>query len=230
MELNRIVFIGRTFEEYMAMFSLSMDELQGKKVLDCPAGACSFTAAGGQQGLDITACDIAYCHEGEALAAKGKLDVKHAMESVEQAREQYVWDYFRSVADLAEHRTRALSDCAAHMAAHPERYVPAVLPKLPFQDGEFDLILSAHFLFTYSDRLDKRFHLQVIEELLRVAKEEIRIFPLVSLAGNRYEHLEEIINILHERGCETEEIRVPYEFQRNAHSMLKIRKNRPSIV
>lgn len=44
LELDRIVFIGRTFEEYLNMFSLSLDELRGKRILDCPAGACSFTA------------------------------------------------------------------------------------------------------------------------------------------------------------------------------------------
>lgn len=46
LDLERIVFIGRTFEEYLDMFSLSEEELQGKKILDCPAGACSFTSIG----------------------------------------------------------------------------------------------------------------------------------------------------------------------------------------
>ncbi len=30
-DLERIVFIGRTFEEYMAMFSLSTEEMEGKR-------------------------------------------------------------------------------------------------------------------------------------------------------------------------------------------------------
>ncbi len=44
LDLERIIFIGRTYEEYMDMFSLSEEELKGKKILDCPAGTCSFTA------------------------------------------------------------------------------------------------------------------------------------------------------------------------------------------
>jgi hypothetical protein len=64
LDLERIVFIGRTFEEYLNMFSLSVKDLKGKKILDCPAGACSFTALGNKSGLDITACDIAYYHFG----------------------------------------------------------------------------------------------------------------------------------------------------------------------
>ncbi len=38
LDLERIIFIGRTYQEYMDMFLLSEKELQGKKILDCPAG------------------------------------------------------------------------------------------------------------------------------------------------------------------------------------------------
>ncbi|UQZ73222.1 SAM-dependent methyltransferase [Niallia circulans] len=224
LDLERIVFIGRTFEEYMEMFSLSLEELEGKKILDCPAGACSFTAIGKQKGLEVTACDIAYYHPGELLANKGRKDLEHAMESVEKAKEQYVFDYFKDVKDLAQHRTQALNDCAADMKENPGCYIPVTLPSLPFESEQFDLILSAHFLFTYGDRLNKVFHLDVIAELLRIAKEEIRIFPLVDLTGNRYEHLDEIVKILKNNGHDVEEVRVPYEFQRNANTMMKIKK------
>lgn len=224
LDLERIVFIGRTFEEYMAMFSLSIDELEGKKILDCPAGACSFTAVSQQKGLDVTACDIAYYHPGEALAHKGKKDLDHAMERVEKAKAQYVFEYFDDVADLARHRARALRDCAADMKERPDRYVPVTLPPLPFKSDQFDLILSAHFLFTYGDRLDRAFHLDALEELLRVAKEEVRLFPLVDLSGSRYEHLDEIVTMLESQGYQVEERSVPYEFQRNANTMMSIRK------
>ncbi|AZV43014.1 SAM-dependent methyltransferase [Peribacillus asahii] len=40
----------------------------------------------------------------------------------------------------------------------------------------------------YADRLDYQFHIKMINELLRVTKEEIRIFPLIDLEGKRYEH------------------------------------------
>ncbi|WP_445491292.1 SAM-dependent methyltransferase [Niallia sp. 03133] len=225
LDLERIVFIGRTFEEYMAMFSLSIEELEGKKILDCPAGACSFTAISRQKGLDVTACDIAYYHSNEELANKGEKDLKHAMESVEKAKKQYVFDYFQNVEDLAQHRERALIDCTVDMKQNSERYIPVTLPSLPFENEQFDIILSAHFLFTYGDRLDIAFHMEVMEELIRVAKEEIRIFPLVDLIGNRYEHLDEMVKKLQIKGLQVEEIRVPYEFQQNANTMMKIRKN-----
>lgn len=38
LDLSRIVFIGRTFEEYVKMFDLSAEQMAGKRILDCPSG------------------------------------------------------------------------------------------------------------------------------------------------------------------------------------------------
>jgi hypothetical protein len=224
LDLERIIFIGRTFEEYLDMFSLSVEELKGKKILDCPAGACSFTAVGNKSGLNVTACDIAYYHAGEDLKNKGIQDIEYAMEHMQKARSNYIWDYFKDIEGLRNHRLSALKDCSKDMRESSERYVPVTLPSLPFKDGEFDVLLSAHFLFMYADRLNYQFHLTTLNELLRVTKEEIRIFPLVDLEGKRYEHLDKLISYLDENGCTVKEVKVPYEFQANANSMLIINK------
>lgn len=224
LDLERIVFIGRTFEEYLDMFSLSKEELEGKKVLDCPAGACSFTGVGNKQDLNITAADIAFYHSKEDLYNKGLQDIEHAMELMEKAKNNYIWDFFKDVEGLRKHRLSALKDCANDMRESSERYIPVTLPSLPFKDAEFDLLLSAHFLFMYADQLDYQFHIKTLDELLRVTKKEIRIFPLVDLEGQRYEHLDKIITYLSGNGCIAEEVKVPYEFQVNANSMLKIKK------
>src|SRR5688572_3032505 len=126
------------------MFSLSVETLKGKKILDCPAGACSFTAVGNKSGLDVTACDIAYYYSGEDLKNKGLQDIEHAMENMKKAKSNFVWDYFKDVEGLRKHRLSALKDCANDMRESSERYVPVTLPSLPFQDEEFDILLSAH--------------------------------------------------------------------------------------
>jgi hypothetical protein len=76
----------------------------------------------------------------------------------------------------------------------------------------------------YADRLDYQFHITTINELLRVTQEEIRIFPLVDLEGKRYVYLDKLISYLADNGCTVEEVKVPYEFQANADSMLIIKK------
>ncbi|WP_163530165.1 class I SAM-dependent methyltransferase [Halobacillus ihumii] len=224
LDLEKVIFIGRTYEEYMKMFSLSEDLLEGKKILDCPAGACSFTSVGQKKGLNITACDIVYDHSLEDLKSKGQEDIAHTMEHMEKAKTNYIWDYFKNIHHLKEHRQRALNDCAADMGENSQRYIPVDLPHLPFKDKEFDILLSAHFLFTYADRLDFQFHLDTLKELLRVTKEEIRIFPLVDLEGNKYKHLDKVIRYLIDNDCLVKEVEVPYEFQAQANSMLKIKK------
>jgi len=78
----------------------------------------------------------------------------------------------------------------------------------------------------YADWLDYQFHIETLNELLRVTKEEIRIFPLVDLEGKRYKHLEKLKSYLADKGCKVEKVNVPYEFQKNANSMLKIKKDR----
>lgn len=226
LDLERIVFIGRTFEEYLDMFSLSVDSLKGKKILDCPGGACSFSAIGKKLDLDITSCDIAYFYGSEDLKEKGLQDIQHAMNSMEKAKENYKWDYFNNIEELRKHRLRALEDCMEDIVRFSERYIPVTLPSLPFNKAEFDLILSAHFLFTYAERFDYHFHLKTINELLRVTKEEIRIFPVVDLEGKRYEHLDKIIDYIIGRGYRVKEVEVAYDFQKNANSMLVIRKDR----
>jgi hypothetical protein len=101
------------------------------------------------------------------------------------------------------------------------RYVTASLPNLPFRDGQFDLALVSHLLFLYSEQLDLAFHRAAIDELLRVAR-EVRIFPLLTLDGNRSSHVDPICRRLEERGFWTEIESVPYEFQRGGHEMVRI--------
>lgn len=224
LDLSRIVFIGRTFDEYMLMFNLSKNELLERRILDCPAGACSFTAVANQLGADVTATDIAYFHPSKQLAAKGREDIEHTLLHLENARSNYLWDYFKSVQELKNARTQSLRAWLNDFRQSPNRYIPSTLPVLPFNDQEFDLTLSAHFLFLYADRLNYEFHLQTIQELMRVSKEEIRIFPAVDLSSQRYEHWEKLCAFIHSQGWEAEEVQVPYEFQRKANSMVKLKK------
>nr|WP_193603784.1 SAM-dependent methyltransferase [Niallia nealsonii] len=225
LDLDRIVVIGRSYDEYVDMFKLSDKELAGKKILDCPAGACSFTAIANSKGFNNTAADIAYDHSEDDLYHKGLKDIQHAVEQMKAAKNNYVWNYFDDIGALHKHRLKALTDSTADRKKFPDRYIPATLPSLPFCDNEFDVILSAHFLFMYDDRLDETFHFQTIEEFLRVARQEVRIFPLVDLKGKRSIYLDKVIKDLKNKGFTLKEVNVNYEFQENANTMLVIKKN-----
>jgi hypothetical protein len=104
------------------------------------------------------------------------------------------------------------------------RYEIGELPKLKYRDFEYELGLSSHFLFLYSDLLDLKFHLDSILEMLRVCQ-EVRIFPLLTLMLQRSPHLQAIIEHLEEKGYKCEIQKVGYELQRGGNKMLRIREN-----
>lgn len=223
-ELSKIVFIGRTFDEYVRMFNLSEEEIKEQRILDAPAGACSFTAVAHSKGSIVTAADIAYFHPIDELYNKGINDIEQAAEGLSLVQDQYIWSYFQNMDALEKHRREAVQVCINHMGKYPDCYVPCQLPNLPFENEGFDMTLSAHFLFTYADRLDLEFHKQTIRELLRVTKTEVRIFPLVDLKSTKFTELDTIKEFIHNMGWNAEEQVVDYEFQKNANSMLRIYK------
>ncbi|MCJ8014279.1 class I SAM-dependent methyltransferase [Paenibacillus sp. KQZ6P-2] len=206
------------------MFNLDERALSGRKILDCPGGACSFAAGANKHGSDVIAADIVYYHDTEMLYRKGIGDIIHAMEHVETEKKRYLWTEFQSVEELRTERIKALETCARDMRLHPERYIPVTLPVLPFEDGQFDMTLSAHFLFTYADRLDADFHLRTLRELFRVTRHEVRIFPLVDQSGRQPEHVDILICYARIQGWEPDIQAVPYHFQRNANHVLVLRK------
>lgn len=52
------IFIGRGWKEYLKFFNLEEQQLKIIKILDCAAGASSFTAYMNMKGFNITAVDI----------------------------------------------------------------------------------------------------------------------------------------------------------------------------
>ncbi len=59
---------------------------------------------------------------------------------------------------------------------------------------------------------------------LRLANNEVRIFPLLDLNNQTSKHLEPVLKILEEKGFETEIVKTNYEFQKGANEMLRIHR------
>lgn len=95
LNLSRIVFLGRTWEEYLLIFNLSKGDLLGRKILDCPSGACAFTVHANQHGADGTATDIVYYFEIDDLERKGYQDIDYVLQSLEHVENKYHWDYLK---------------------------------------------------------------------------------------------------------------------------------------
>ncbi len=221
-QLTQVVPWGRTFEEYERMFALSAADVT-RSILGCGDGPASFNAEGTQRGLHITSVDPLYAATRAQIAQRIAETTPDIIAQLQENKNAFVWDYFSSVETLVAMRIRAmetfLSDYDAGRAA--ERYLEAALPTLPFADGAFDLALCSHLLFLYSDHLSSSFHCDAITEMMRVAH-EVRVFPLITLAGKPSPHLNTVINTAQRAGWLAQLESVAYEFQRGGDTMLRL--------
>lgn len=220
--IGQFLVSARDADEYRAMFDLTDDDLTGR-VLDCPGGGASFTATACARGVDAVAVDPAYATPPAALIAQLNAELARGAAWTQATAERYVWDFYGDPAAHARRRRESARVFAADLLTHPERYVPAALPRLPFPDGSFDLVLSSHLLFTYADRLDDEWHRAALQEMVRVSRGRVRVFPLVDQAGARLTGLvEHLMSEVSASGVSATLRPVPFEFQRGAREMLEL--------
>jgi len=145
------------------------------------------------------------------------------LEQAKRNRQQFVWDTIHSVEELGRIRMQAMQEFLDDydLGKRQGRYLDAELPSIGFPDKSFDLALCSHFLFLYTEQLSQAFHRSAILELCRVAC-EVRIFPLLALDGRTSRYVARIVNDL-SGSWEVSLEPVPYEFQRGANQMMRVR-------
>lgn len=187
LHLPFVAFFGRTLEEYLEMFCISMAELQTGSTLDCPSGPDSFVAEACARGCAVTGVDPMYRYRPDELASNARSNLDATFARIEEQVDRLA---FRDFAGFKRAKYEALDAFLIDYAAQQSRYVAASLPELPFADQSFDRVLAANFLFTYANtqfgglydgrEFDLAFHLRSITELARVARSEIRLSPMGS--------------------------------------------------
>ncbi len=223
-QLDQVVPWGRSFDEYVRMFNLTPGELE-LNILGCGDGPASFNSRMAGRGNRVVSCDPIYRFSTEQINCRIKAAYSEVMKQLLGNRDLYRWDRIKSPEKLGRIRMAAMGRFLAdfEQGKREGRYLPGGLPALPFAGGVFDLALCSHFLFVYSGILSLELHLNSIEELCRVAA-EVRIFPLLDLDGNKSDYLTEITRKLQQDGFLVEVEKVPYEFQRGANEMIRIRR------
>jgi len=202
------------------MFALTPDDLSGS-ILDCAAGPASFNAELSAEGRKTISCDPLYRLTLGEIRARIDASYDTMVANVRAASDEFVWRGFASPENLGEARLAAMR---VFLADFPQGikegcYLDQSLPHLAFREGEFDIALCSHLLFTYSDRLTVEFHIAAIEEMCRVAA-KARVFPLLKSYGGPSPHLQPVVDLLRGHGCHVEVRKVPYEFQRGGDEML----------
>jgi len=219
LQLDRVVLLGRTFEEYRRYFLLEPDDLIGKRVLDVAGGVSSFCAEANKLGMKVTSFDPIYSLPPEEITEPDLESVYRTIGSVPT----YRWGYYKNPEYMRELRKRASTIFLRDYKIHPQHYVAGELPRLSFADGEFDLTLVSYFLFAYQDRLDYEFHRESILEIMRVTRGEARIYPTVTFEAQPSEFIARLRSDPALQTFVFAEIKTDFEFLVNSNSFLKVR-------
>ncbi|MDH6711192.1 SAM-dependent methyltransferase [Kitasatospora sp. MAA19] len=205
-----ILVTSRPLDEYCALFDLTRSQLATLPgpLLDCPGGAAGLAAEARQLGCRVIAADPAYALPAPEVAAHA-LAARASMAAALAAR-PHLYPAPRPCRSDRYLRSwdRARRLFAADSAAHPQQYVAAALPRLPFADGAFALTLSGYLIFAYPEVFGPERQLEALLELVRVTSPdgEVRVQPLHDGRGRRCCHLDPLRYALGEH-CVASEIR-----------------------
>jgi hypothetical protein len=220
--LDKVVPWGRSFDEYVAMFSLTPADLT-RSILGCGDGPSSFNSTLTKRGGKVISVDPLYGYSKQEIQQRIDKTYQEVLNQTRRNQHEFVWDTIGSVEELGKIRMDAmqgfLDDYDRGLA--DGRYRDASLPTLPFPDGQFDLALCSHFLFLYSEQLGLEFHLEAVRELYRVAQ-EVRIFPLLRLGAEPSGLVNPVVQDIEQHGYRAEIIKVNYCFQKGGDKMLRI--------
>jgi hypothetical protein len=221
LDLNRVVLLGRTFEEYVRIFELNPQGARGKNVLDVAGGVSSFSAEANEHGIKAMAFDRIYTMGHKEIQSRCEHDLEEITRDIGD-REVYRWDFYRSPEGMRHFRKLAYQKFLADFAAHPEHYVAGSLPNTPFQDLQFDLTLASYLLFVYEDQFTFEFHKESLRELMRVTRGEIRMYPTVTFEAEPSKYLARLRNDPEFVGWNFSEVETDFEFLRNSNRFVKI--------
>jgi hypothetical protein len=204
------------------MFSLTSKQLK-LNILSVADGPASFNCELTSKDGSVTSIDPLYKYTKQQLKSRIDEVFETVLEEARRNKNKFVWKNIHSVKELGEIRMRAMEAFLSDFekGKKQKRYIAAELPNLPFRDKQFDLCLCSHFLFLYSGHLSLNFHHQALAEMIRVSK-EVRVFPLLTLNGDKSEYLNPTIDNLINKGHTANTKKVNYEFQRGGNEILVI--------
>jgi hypothetical protein len=218
---DEIVPWGRNYDEYKRMFDLTDNELR-QKILGCGDGPASFNFECNTNGGDVTSIDPIYLMSKGEIKKRIDETYEDVLTQTERNKEKFNWNLIKSVDDLGRIRMEAME---IFLNSYDEgrknkKYIPGMLPNLPFADKEFEITLCSHFLFLYTDNLSYEFHFEAINEMLRVSK-ETRIFPILDVNAKKSPYVQRAISAFNENQIEIR--KVNYEFQKGGNELFIVR-------
>jgi hypothetical protein len=223
LRLDKVVLLGRTFDEYRQYFLLDEESLRGKRVLDVAGGVSSFCAEANERGIVATSIDPIYQMTPEEIARQSGPDLEKVISGV-RGLPTYRWTAYRDPEHVRELRERALARFLDDYPKHPQRYRVGSLPALPCRDQEFEMTLVSYLLFAYDEKLSYEFHRDSVLELMRVTSGELRIYPTVNFEAEPSNYLYRLQEDKDCEGLRFDIIPTNFEFLVGSNRFLRVNR------
>jgi hypothetical protein len=222
-KLAEVVPWGRSYDEYVSMFSLSPTDLK-QRIIGCADGPASFNCILTANGGSIVSVDPSYAFNADEIKNRIEETFDVVLDQTRKNKDEFLWESISSVEELGRMRMSAMETFLMDFEKGKTegRYQAGSLPHLPFNNREFGIALCSHFLFLYSEQLSEEFHVASIKELCRVAQ-EARIFPVLELGAKKSRHLNPVISKLENEHYHIEIKKVSYQFQKGGNELMIIK-------
>lgn len=220
--MRKLVLWGHQPEDYREMFDLTEDEMNSR-ILEFGCGPSAVNALQTKAKHKVVSCDPLFTLDKDTLYSKASLIFADMVEQVLLEQEHFDFSKEGSLEHLIKYRRLGMESFFADYKKGKEqkRYIGVTDYSLPLDDFSFDFALCSHYLFAGLDEQDADFHLKVIRELARVAK-EVRIFPIIDRYGQSSPLLGPVLLGLQQENFGAEVREVPYHFQKSGNAMLRI--------
>ncbi|RUR18819.1 hypothetical protein ELY21_06245 [Legionella sp. km535] len=220
--MRNLVLWGHGVDEYQEMFDLSDSEINSK-ILEYGCGPSSVNSQLAQRSIEVVSCDPLFVLDKDTLYSKSVMIFSQMAEEIKAEQEHFDFTRSGGFEQLLAARKQGFEQFFAdyRQGKTEGRYLGVTDIQLPFADFSFDFALCSHYLFADLDNQTVDFHLNVIRELARVAK-EVRIFPLIDKEGKTSSFLGPVLLGLQQDNFGIEVREVAFHLQKSGNAMLRV--------
>jgi hypothetical protein len=220
--MRKLVLWGHNVDECREMFDLSQEDVNSR-ILEYGCGPSAVNAQQFQETHQAVSCDPLFVLDKDTLSSKAIMIFAQMAEEIRKEQDQFDFSRAGSLEQLLEQRQKGMKQFFLdyEQGKAEGRYYGAADYHLPYPDFSFDFALSSHYLFADLEEQSVDFHVNVIRELARLAK-EVRIFPLIDKSGESSEFLGPVLLQLQKEGYGVEVREVAYHLHKSENAMLRV--------
>lgn len=220
--MRKLVLWGHSVDECREMFDLSQEDMNSR-ILEYGCGPSAVNVQQFQETHQAVSCDPLFVLDKDTLSSKTIMIFAQMAEEIRQEHDQFDFSCVGSLEQLLEQRQKGMKQFFLdyEQGKAEGRYYGAADYHLPYPDFSFDFALSSHYLFADLEDQSIDFHVNVIRELARLAK-EVRIFPLIDKSGDPSEFLGPVLLQLQKDGYGVEVREIAYHLHKSENAMLRV--------